>query len=85
MSSHVGEGEEISRARQIEDWKRKNCYRKVYLHCRECCSGGMMLGSMCEEAVLVERDGKNEKPANKHSDINTIQIDKPGNRYKSGN
>jgi len=61
LSSHLGEGEELKKALrrswEIEDWKRENCYRPEYIHCRECCSGGKMLGSMCEEAVMIEKEG----------------------------
>lgn len=35
---------------EIEDWKYKNCYINSNIKCQTCMSGGIMLGSVCNQS-----------------------------------
>lgn len=36
---------------EIQQWKNDNCFDEDKNYCQVCCSGGMMLGAMCEEML----------------------------------
>ena len=49
------------KSHEIENWKYQNCYDENKIDCRTCCSGGMMLGIMCEEILTRRLEGENNK------------------------
>ena len=49
----------LNQSYEIEKWKFLNCFDRYEICCQECCSGGTMLGAMCEE--MMEKRNNNMK------------------------
>lgn len=50
--------ETLKQSYEIENWKFTNCYDETRIDCRTCCSGGSMLGAMCEKMIDKEGESK---------------------------